>query len=56
MYYEAFEGEAIQLLNENTVETVCLLSNTQKKKESYVTLDVEMDDSYRIKGEGESTK
>lgn len=38
------------------VETVCLLSNTQKKKESYVTLDVEMDDYYRIKGEGKSTK
>ena len=38
------------------VETVCFLSNTQKKKESYVTLDVEMDDYYRIKGEGKSTK
>ena len=37
-------------------ETVCLLSNTRKKKESYVTLDVEMDDYYRIKGEGKSTK
>ena len=26
VYYEGFEGEAIRLLNENTVETVCLLS------------------------------
>ena len=35
------------------VETVCLLSNTQsKKKESYITLDVEMADYYRIKNEG----
>jgi len=34
------------------VETVCLLSNTQsKKKESYITLDVEMADYYRIKNE-----
>ena len=46
----------VRLLNELNVETVCLLSNTQKKKESYVTLDVEMDDFYRIKGEGKSTK
>jgi len=34
------------------VETVCLLSNTQKKKESYITRDVEMADYYRIKNEG----
>ncbi len=34
------------------VETVCLLSNTQRpKKESYITLDVEMEDYYRIKNE-----
>jgi len=33
------------------VETVCLLSNTQKKKESYITLDVEMDDYHRIVGD-----
>ena len=26
VYYEGFEGEAIRLLNENTVETVVLLS------------------------------
>ena len=32
------------------VETVCLLSNTQKKK-SYVTLDVEMKDYHRIVGD-----
>ena len=44
------------LLNENDVETVCLLSNTQsKKKESYITLDVEMADYYRIKNEGKNS-
>ena len=38
------------------VETVCLLSNTQsKKKESYITLDVEMADYYRIKNEGKDS-
>lgn len=30
------------------VENVCLLSNTHKKKDSYVTLDVEMDEYYRL--------
>ena len=30
MYYEHFEGEAIRLLNENTVETVVLLSKGAK--------------------------
>ncbi len=30
VYYESFEGEAIRLLNENTVETVCLLSRKDK--------------------------
>ncbi|MDO5477035.1 MAG: 23S rRNA (uracil(1939)-C(5))-methyltransferase RlmD [Eubacteriales bacterium] len=38
------------------IETVCLLSNTQsKKKESYITLDVEMADYYRIKNEGKNS-
>lgn len=37
-------------------ETVCLLSNTQsKKKKSYITLDVEMADYYRIKNEGKNS-
>ena len=33
------------------METVCLLSNTQKKRNSYVTLDVDMDDYHRIVGD-----
>ena len=38
------------------VETVCLLSNTQRpKKESYITLDVEMEDYYRTKNEGKNS-
>ena len=47
VYYEGFEGEAIRLLNENTVETVCLLSN--RKPDTTVKLSVDMDDYYRIK-------
>ena len=44
------------LPQENDVETVCLLSNTQRpKKESYITLDVEMEDYYRIKNEGKNS-
>lgn len=66
MYYNIFAGKRIHrkvvleinigLFNGNTVETVCLLSNTQsKKKESYITLDVEMADYYRIKNEGKNS-
>ena len=47
MYYEVFEGEAIWLLNENTVETVCLLG--KRKPDAKVKLSVNMDDDYRIK-------
>ena len=44
----------INLEQSSHVETVCLLSNTQsKKKESYITLDVEMEDYYRLKNETE---
>ena len=56
VFYEGSEGDTIRLHKENTVETVCLLSNTQsKKKESYITLDVEMADYYRIKNEGKNS-
>lgn len=47
MYYEGFEGEAIRLLNENTVETVCLWG--KRKPDAKVKLSVNMDDYYRIK-------
>lgn len=47
---------SIGLDNGKHVETVCLLSNTQRpKKESYITLDVEMEDYYRIKNEGKNS-
>ena len=44
VYYEGFEGEAIRLLNENTVETAVLLSH--KKPDGHINVKVEF-------GEGE---
>lgn len=54
--YDGESGALFVRTNEQQVETVCLLSNTQsKKKESYITLDVEMADYYRIKNEGKNS-
>ena len=49
--YRLEKAEAADLFPRSFhVETVCLLSNTQRpKKESYITLDVEKEDYYRIK-------
>ena len=44
MYYEDFEGEAIRLLNENTVETVVLLSQLKQKPDDYINVTIELDD------------
>ena len=43
VYYEGFEGEAIRLLNENTVETVCLLSKLHEAKH-HVNVRLDMDE------------
>ena len=55
--YAVERGTAVDMFpGAGHVETVCLLSNTQsKKKESYITLDVEMADYYRIKNEGKNS-
>ena len=47
VYYNGCEGDTIRLLNENTVETVCLLSN--RKPDTKVRIDVDLEDYYRIK-------
>ena len=49
VYYEVFEGEAIQLLNENTAETVCLLSNRNAKPDTRVKLSVDTEELQRVK-------
>ena len=55
--YELKEATPVDMFpHTGHVETVCLLSNTQRpKKESYITLDVEMEDYYRIKNEGKNS-
>ena len=56
MFPQTDELSDIKMNVSSHVETVCLLSNTQsKKKESYITLDVEMADYYRIKNEGKNS-
>lgn len=42
VYYEGFEGEAIRLLNENTVETVCLLSKLHANQ--HIEVELQMDE------------
>lgn len=49
VYYNGNEGNAIRLPDENTVETVCLLSN--RKPDTKVRVDVDLEDYYRIKDE-----
>ena len=44
VYYEGFEGEAIRLLNENTVETVVLLFQLKQKPDDYINVTIELDD------------
>ena len=56
MFPRTSRGADIKMDVSSHVETVCLLSNTQRpKKESYITLDVEMEDYYRIKNEGKNS-
>ncbi|MCR5744092.1 MAG: 23S rRNA (uracil(1939)-C(5))-methyltransferase RlmD [Lachnospiraceae bacterium] len=55
--YQTVKAQPVDMFpHSGHVETVCLLSNTQRpKKESYITLDVEMEDYYRIKNEGKKS-
>ena len=50
MYYEGSEGDTIRLLKQNTVEVVSLLQKMSNTRPKAITLDVEMEDYYRIKG------
>lgn len=54
MYYEGFEGEAIRLLNENTVETVCLLSKLHEAKH-HVNVRLDMDEMDLTAAESKAT-
>ena len=54
VYYEDFEGEAIRLLNENTVETVCLLSKLHEAKH-HVNVKLGMDEMDLTAAESKAT-
>ena len=54
VYYEGFEGEAIRLLNENTVETVCLLSKLHEAKH-HVNVKLDMDELDLTAAESKAT-
>ena len=47
VYYDGQEGNEIRMPDKNTVETVCLLSN--RKPDTKVRIDVDLEDYYRIK-------
>ena len=50
MFYEGSEGDTIRLLKQNTVESCVLLERVSNRKaDSYVKLNVKMEDYYRIK-------
>ena len=51
--YEGSEGDKIRLLKLNTVECVTLLQRMSNTRERTITLDVEMEDYYRLKNETE---
>ena len=61
VYYNGAETQDVNLSDsgwdyQRSLETLFLLSNTHRpKKESYITLDVEMEDYYRIKNEGKNS-
>ena len=54
VYYEGFEGEAIRLLNENTVEMVCLLSKLHEAKH-HVNVRLDMDEMDLTAAESKAT-
>ena len=49
VYFDGQEGDRIRMPKENTVETVCLLSNRKPKPDTHVDLTLDMEDYYRIK-------
>ena len=53
VYYEGFEGETIRLFNENTVETVVLLS--QQKPDDTIEIDLDLDELDATSAETKAT-
>ena len=56
MFYEGSEGDTIRLLKQNIVESCVLFERVSNRKaDSYVKLNVKMEDYYRIKDEEKKT-
>ena len=57
VYYDGQEGNEIRMPDKNTVEVATLLTRVSNRKaDSYVKLNVKMEDYYRIKdAEGDET-
>ena len=51
VFYEGSEGDTIRLHKQNTVESCVLLQRVNNTRPKAITLDVEMEDYYRIKGD-----
>ncbi len=50
MFYEGSDDYSIRLLKQNTVESCVLLERVSNRKaDSYVKMNVKMEDYYRIK-------
>ena len=50
MFYEGYDDYSIRLLKQNTVESCVLLERVSNRKaDSYVKMNVKMEDYYRIK-------
>ncbi len=49
VYYNGKEGDTIRLPKENTVECVTLLQKSNRKPDTYVKMELDMEDYYRIK-------
>ena len=49
MFYEGSEGDTIRLLKQNTVECIALLQLSNRKPDTKIRIDVNLEDYYRIK-------
>jgi len=51
VYYDGQEGNEIRMPDKNTVESCVLLRRVSNTRPKAITLDVDMEDYYRIKGD-----
>ena len=57
VFYEGSEGDTIRLHKQNTVESICLLERMRNRKvDTKVRLDINLEDYYRIKDTKDGNK